>query len=280
MRPAAIRATLAGCPGAPVPRRPRGRSPCLRAARRAGTGVPVQPHAAPAVPFRRSQPDSSGGVVSRRAGRGTMVEAMTDRLKVKARFHRLVGAVTMLVATRLARRAAQEEDGRPDSRNIPEQGKRDRAQDQDRAGRAATLLVAAARPIVQRAMSDPELRSALQQAFDTGREVTTEVRGKPAKKSARAHRARQEAPREGRDVGGRAAEGREGRRCKEPEPKKGFFRRVVTPLLVVGGVAAAVFTFMKKRGGGIGPTSRPTRRHGGGRRWRRLPRLPGDGAGR
>ncbi|HVG99450.1 MAG TPA: hypothetical protein VM844_01710, partial [Miltoncostaeaceae bacterium] len=45
---------------------------------------------------------------------------------------------------------------------------------------------------------------------------------------------------------------------QEPKPKKGFFRRVVTPVLVVGGVAAAVFAFMKKRGGGgIGPGENP-----------------------
>ena len=41
---------------------------------------------------------------------------------------------------------------------------------------------------------------------------------------------------------------------KEPKGKKGFLRRVATPVLVVGGVAAAAGTRLKKfRGGGQEP---------------------------
>ena len=67
-------------------------------------------------------------------------------------------------------------------------GKADAEPDEDRAGRVAeraTTIVEAVRPIVQRAMNDPELHAAMRQAFDTGREVTTEVRSKPPKKAAR-----------------------------------------------------------------------------------------------
>ncbi len=183
-----------------------------------------------------------------------MVDAMTDRLKVKARFHKLVGAVTMLVATRLARRAAKKKMG--DLTPGTSQNKGSETVTKTKTAARVTLLVAAARPIVLRAMSDPELRSALQQAFDTGREVTTEVRGKPVKKSAK-RIARDKKLLEKVEIS--AAELQKALKgvMTEPEPRKGFFRRVVTPLLVVGGVAAAVFTFMKKRGGGIGPDEAP-----------------------
>ena len=42
---------------------------------------------------------------------------------------------------------------------------------------------------------------------------------------------------------------------KEPE-KKGKLRRV-GPVLLVGGAATAVFVFLRKRGGGIGPEEKP-----------------------
>ena len=91
-------------------------------------------------------------------------------------------------------------------------------------------------------MNDPELRSALQHAFETGRDVTTEVRGKTPKKSAkRIERDKKILER----VEISAAELQKAVKgvLQEPEQKKGFFRRVVTPVLVMGGVAAAVFTF-------------------------------------
>jgi hypothetical protein len=189
-----------------------------------------------------------------------MVDVMTDRLNAKARFNRLVGAVTVLVATRLARRAAKKKMS--DLTPGTSQNKGSDTVPKTKTSPAAmaarvSLLVTAARPIVQRAMSDPELRYALQQAFDTGREVTTEVRGKPPKKSARRIE-RDKKLLEKVEISAaelqRAVKGV----MQEPKPKKGFFRRVVTPVLVVGGVAAAVFTFMKKRGGGgIGPGENP-----------------------
>jgi hypothetical protein len=46
-------------------------------------------------------------------------------------------------------------------------------------------MVAAARPIVTRAVSDPELHDALRQAFTTGRKVTVAVQGKSPQDAAR-----------------------------------------------------------------------------------------------
>jgi hypothetical protein len=190
-----------------------------------------------------------------------MVDAMKDRLNVKARFNALVGAVTIFIGTRLARRAAKKKmdeltpgtSKNKGSETVPNKTK----PSPGAMAARATLLVAAARPIVQRAMNDPELRSALQHAFETGRDVTTEVRGKSPKKSAqRIERDKKILER----VEISAAELQKAVKgvMHEPEPKKGFFRRVVTPVLVMGGVAAAVFTFMKKRGNrGIGPEETP-----------------------
>jgi hypothetical protein len=51
----------------------------------------------------------------------------------------------------------------------------------DRAG----TVVEAVRPIVTRAMHDPELHTALRRAFATGREVSGEISGKPPRKAAK-----------------------------------------------------------------------------------------------
>jgi hypothetical protein len=171
---------------------------------------------------------------------------------VKLRFNALVGSLTLFVATRLARRAARKkkDDLTPGtsqnegSETVPNKIKTAPAATVARAA----VLIAAARPVVQRAMSDPELRSALQHAFETGKEVTTEVRGKPPKKST------QRIERDKRlleKVEISAAELQKAMKgvMQEPKPEKGFFRKVVTPVLVIGGIAAAVFTFMKKRNG-------------------------------
>ena len=37
---------------------------------------------------------------------------------------------------------------------------------------------------------------------------------------------------------------------QEPEKKKGKFRRVMGPVIVIGGAATAVFVFLRKRNGG------------------------------
>jgi hypothetical protein len=112
----------------------------------------------------------------------------------------------------------------------------------------ATTIVEAVRPVVQRAMNDPELHAALRQAFDTGREVTVKVKGTPPKKAAkRIARDR----RLQRRVESSATDLRDALAAvmAEPEKKKGKFRRVMGPVLVIGGAATAVFVFLRKRNG-------------------------------
>ena len=53
------------------------------------------------------------------------------------------------------------------------------------AAGSATALVEAVRPIVQKAMNDPELHDAIRQAFATGREVTGEIQKNKPSKAAR-----------------------------------------------------------------------------------------------
>jgi hypothetical protein len=162
----------------------------------------------------------------------------------------VLGYLTWLVASRVARRvvrkkvgglrpAAFQDDGRMQMLN------RTKAAPKAVAAKTAALA-AVATPIVQRAISDPELHAAIRQAFDTGREVTTEVRGSSPKTTQK---------RVARDqkllakVETSAAELQKAVTAvvKEPE-KKGFFRRVVTPLLVIGGVATAAWYAFKKFG--------------------------------
>ena len=49
----------------------------------------------------------------------------------------------------------------------------------------AVALVEAVRPVVTRAMSDPELHDALRKAFATGMDVKDEISGKKPSKAAR-----------------------------------------------------------------------------------------------
>lgn len=168
-----------------------------------------------------------------------------------------VGYVTWFVASRLARRVVKKKVGnlRPGARangGTAQMMNRTKSAPTAVAERASTI-VEAVRPIVQRAMNDPELHAALRQAFDTGREVTSEVRSTPPKKAAK---------RIARDqkllarVESSATDLQKAVTAvvKEPEKKKGFVRRVATPLLVIGGAAGAVWYGLKKfRGGGQEP---------------------------
>jgi hypothetical protein len=168
----------------------------------------------------------------------------------------VVGWVTMFVAKKLARRVARKkvENVRPaalDNGGKRQMLNRTKTAPAAVAVRAATI-VEAVRPIVQRAMNDPELHAALKQAFDTGREVTTEVRGKPPKKAAKRIARDQRLLKQ---VELTAADLQSAVKAVIKEPKeKGFVRKVATPVLVVGGAAAAVWYGLKKfRGGGQEP---------------------------
>jgi hypothetical protein len=167
-----------------------------------------------------------------------------------------VGWVTWLLATKLVRRVARKkvENLRPAA--LDNGGRRHMLNRTKTAPAAvaerATTIVEAVRPIVQRAMNDPELHAALRQAFDTGREVTTEVRSKPPTKAAKRIARDQKLLKK---VETSAADLQSAVRAVVKQPKKkGFLRRVATPVIVVGGVAAAVWYGLKKfRGGGQEP---------------------------
>jgi len=112
----------------------------------------------------------------------------------------------------------------------------------------ATALVETVRPIVNRALNDPEFHAALRQAFDTGREVTGQVKGKPPKKAAQklAHDRKLQ-----RKVETSAADLQKAVAAVVSEPKKtSRFKRVIGPILLVGGAAAAVVVTLRKLRGG------------------------------
>lgn len=162
----------------------------------------------------------------------------------------IVGYVTWFVATRLARRAVSRTLSGPGKDNGGKRSMMNRTKGApgaviDRAG----AVVEAVRPIVQRAMNDPELHAALRQAFDTGREVTVKVKGTPPKKAAerlaRDRKLQAKVESSANDLRSAVTNV-----VKEPEKKKGAVRRILTPLAVIGGTAAAVYVFLRKRGGG------------------------------
>jgi hypothetical protein len=169
----------------------------------------------------------------------------------------VIGYVTWLVATRLARRIARKkvESLRPAALRNGGKGhmlNRTKTAPQAVAARA-TGIVEAVRPIVQRAMNDPELHAALRQAFDTGREVTTEVRGKPPKNASK-RIARDQKLLKRVEMSAADLQSAVKAVVKEPKKEKGFVRKVAAPVLMVGGAAAAVWYGLKKsRGGGQEP---------------------------
>lgn len=116
----------------------------------------------------------------------------------------------------------------------------------------AAALVETVRPIVTKAMNDPELHEALRQAFATGREVTGEISGNPptkaAKKLAKDRKLQRRVESSAHDLQ-KAVSG-----LVEPPKKKGRIRRVIGRIAVVGAAAGAVIVVLRKlRGGGDGP---------------------------
>lgn len=165
----------------------------------------------------------------------------------------ILGYVTWFIASRVARRAARKKIDNVSPDVLQDGGKdsilmKTKSAPQAAVTRAATL-VEAVRPVVQRAMNDPELHAALRQAFDTGREVTVKVKGRPPKKAAqkiaRDRKLQRRVETSASDLRSALAAVLE-----EPEKKKGKFRRVMGPVIVIGGAATAVFVFLRKRNGG------------------------------
>jgi hypothetical protein len=114
----------------------------------------------------------------------------------------------------------------------------------------AAALVETVRPIVTKAMNDPELHEALRQAFATGREVTGEIHGRPpakaARKLARDRKLQRRVESSALDLQ-KAVSG-----LVEPPKKKGRVRRCVGRVAVVGAAAGAVVLVLRKVRGGSG----------------------------
>jgi len=115
----------------------------------------------------------------------------------------------------------------------------------------AAALVETVRPIVTKAMNDPELHEALRQAFATGREVTGEIHGRPpakaAKRLANDRKLQRRVESSAHDLQ-KAVSG-----LVEPPKKKGRIRRCVGRIAVIGAAAGAVAVVLRKLRGGGGP---------------------------
>jgi hypothetical protein len=171
--------------------------------------------------------------------------------RVLKRRQAVIGYITFRVARAVARREVRRRIGRlrPGTRHQAEGGhmlKKSAAADR------AAALVETVRPIVTKAMNDPELHEALRQAFATGREVTGEISGNPptkaAKKLAKDRKLQRRVESSAHDLQ-KAVSG-----LVEPPKKKGRIRRVIGRIAVVGAAAGAVIVVLRKlRGGGDGP---------------------------
>jgi hypothetical protein len=117
------------------------------------------------------------------------------------------------------------------------------------ADRAASL-VETIKPIVTRAMNDPELHGALRQAFATGRDVKDEYAGtapkKAAKRIARDRKLHKRVEASAQDLQKAVAA------VVEPKKKKGRIRATLGRLAVIGAVAGGIVIVLRKlrRGGG------------------------------
>lgn len=118
----------------------------------------------------------------------------------------------------------------------------------------AVALVETVRPIVTRAMNDPELHDAIRKAFNTGMDVKDEISGKKPSKAARKlandRKLQKRVESSAQDLQ-KAVSG-----LVEPPKKKGGFTRLVGRIAVVGAVAGGVVVVLRKlrRGGGDEPT--------------------------
>ena len=117
----------------------------------------------------------------------------------------------------------------------------------------AAALIETVRPIVTKAMSDPELHEALRRAFATGREVTSEIHGNPpakaAKKLARDRKLQRRVESSASDLQ-KAVSGL----VEPPKKKKGCIRRTIGRLAVIGAVAGAGAVVLRRFRGGSGPS--------------------------
>ena len=113
----------------------------------------------------------------------------------------------------------------------------------------AVALVETVRPIVTKALNDPELHDALRKAFATGMDVKDEVSGqKPAKaarKIANDRKLQKRVENSAQDLQKAVTN------LVEPPKKKGRVTRLIGRVAVIGAVAGGVVVVLKKlrRGG-------------------------------
>ena len=113
----------------------------------------------------------------------------------------------------------------------------------------AAALIETVKPIVTRAMSDPELHEAIRQAFVTGKDVKDEYAGTPptkaARKLARDRKLHKRVETSAQDLQ-KAVAG-----VVEPKKKKGRIRTTLGRIAVIGAIAGAVVLVLRKfrRGG-------------------------------
>lgn len=121
------------------------------------------------------------------------------------------------------------------------------------AERAGTL-VEAVRPIVTKALNDPEFHDALKQAFATGREVQSEISGKPPRKAAtrlaRDKKLQRKVETSAQDLQ-KAVSG-----LVEKPKKKNRMKRALGTIAIVGAAAGTVVVVLRRlRGGGDDPNA-------------------------
>ena len=115
----------------------------------------------------------------------------------------------------------------------------------------AAALVETVRPIVNKAMHDPELHEALRQAFATGREVQGEISGKPPSKAAKRIAKDRKLQKRVESSAADLQKAVSGLVETPAQKKKGRVKRLVGRVAVIGAVAGGAVVLLKKlRGGG------------------------------
>jgi hypothetical protein len=160
----------------------------------------------------------------------------------------IVGYAVWFVATRIARRAVRRKLSglRPGVLRPGGEGhmlNKTKGAPHAVADRASTV-VETVRPIVNRALSDPDLHQALRQAFDTGRQVTDQVRGKPPKKAARKLANDRKLMRR-IETSAEDLQSAVSQVLTRPK-RKSRAKRVLGAIAIVGAAAAAVMLVMRK----------------------------------
>jgi hypothetical protein len=118
------------------------------------------------------------------------------------------------------------------------------------AAGSATALVETVRPIVQKAINDPELHDALRKAFATGREVTGEIQKNKPSKAARniaenrkLHRRVESSVQDLQKAVSSLVE-------ESKAKKKSGRKRILGTIAVLGAIAGGVFVALRKLRGG------------------------------